>query len=173
MKNKLFFLCVLFILMLENTVFAENKTIIVAHRGASDICPENTVFSFRAAKSLHSDGIETDLRLTKDNKIVLCHNNTIDSTSNGSGYIKDYTLEELKQFDFGQWKHEAFKGMTISTLEELLDNCSDFSVIDLELKSEGDRNAEYITAVADVLRDYDHKENIIISSFNCFNFTTI
>ena len=65
-----------------------------AHRGASGVYPENTLLAFKQAINMHSDGIELDIHLTKDGEIVVCHDETIDRTSDGHGYIKDYTLEE-------------------------------------------------------------------------------
>ena len=74
------------------------KPFIWAHRGASGSYPENTLPAFKAAIDMQAGGIELDIQLTKDGEIVVCHDETIDRTSDGSGNIKDYTLEELKQF---------------------------------------------------------------------------
>ena len=76
--------------------------LIWGHRGASGYAPENTLDSFAKAVELHADGIELDIQLTKDGQIVVCHDEFIDRTSTGKGFLKDYTLEELRQFDFGK-----------------------------------------------------------------------
>ncbi|MCF8002371.1 MAG: glycerophosphodiester phosphodiesterase, partial [Halanaerobiales bacterium] len=73
---------------------------ILAHRGDSFRYPENTALAFNALKDLNPDGVEFDVQLTKDNQVVVIHDETIDRTSNGSGYIKDYKLKELKKFNF-------------------------------------------------------------------------
>ena len=78
------------------------KPLIWAHRGASGSYPENTIPAFEEAIKMNSDGIELDIQLTKDGEMVVCHDETIDRTSNGSGNIKDYTLEELRQFNFNK-----------------------------------------------------------------------
>lgn len=71
------------------------------HRGASAYAPENTLEAFALAEKMGADGVELDVQLTKDGEIVVIHDETIDRTSNGSGFVKDYTLKELQQFDFG------------------------------------------------------------------------
>ncbi|RKJ08971.1 glycerophosphodiester phosphodiesterase, partial [Butyricicoccus sp. 1XD8-22] len=60
----------------------------------------NTKAAFDAAYHEHAQGFELDVHLTKDGEVVICHDDKIDRTSNGSGFIKDYTVEELKSFDF-------------------------------------------------------------------------
>ena len=77
-----------------------NKNIYVAaHRGFCAKFPENTMLAFKEALKLEVDQIETDVRITKDNELVLIHDATLDRTTNGSGRVCDYTLEELKQLE--------------------------------------------------------------------------
>ena len=78
-------------------------TKILAHRGANKHAPQNTIPAFLKAIELGADGVENDVHLTKDGELVICHNYTIDETSDGKGNISDYTLEELKKFDFGSY----------------------------------------------------------------------
>ena len=73
-----------------------------AHRGASAYAPENTMSSFRKALEIGGNGIELDLQKTKDNKIVIFHDNTIDKKSNGIGKISDYTYNELQKIQGNQ-----------------------------------------------------------------------
>ena len=73
---------------------------VFGHRGCSGTYPENTMLSFQKAVEAGVDGMEFDLHLTKDNRMVIIHDETIDRTSNGSGTIRDMTLEELRQYDF-------------------------------------------------------------------------
>ena len=75
-----------------------------AHRGASDYMPENTLKSFEEAVKRGADGVELDIQYTKDGKIVVCHDETIDRTSNGTGWLKDYTFDELRKLNFNK-KH--------------------------------------------------------------------
>ena len=73
---------------------------IVAHRGLSQKYPENTLEGFKAALMQHIDMLEIDVHFTKDKQLVVIHDDSIDRTSNQKGKVKDFTLEELKQFDF-------------------------------------------------------------------------
>ncbi|MDD3031514.1 MAG: glycerophosphodiester phosphodiesterase family protein, partial [Atribacterota bacterium] len=73
------------------------NTLVLAHRGASKIAPENTAIAFKKAFQIGADGIEFDVQMTKDKKLVVIHDERVDRTTNGIGYIKDLTLKEIKQ----------------------------------------------------------------------------
>ena len=70
------------------------KTQVWAHRGASAYAPENTLEAFKLAAGQGADGVELDVQLSRDNELVVAHDETIDRVSNGSGYIKDHTLSD-------------------------------------------------------------------------------
>lgn len=72
------------------------KTEVWAHRGASGYAPENTIEAFRMAAQLNADGVELDVQLTKDGELVVIHDERVDRVSDRVGYVKDYTLEELR-----------------------------------------------------------------------------
>ena len=95
-------------------------TKVFAHRGASGYAPENTLQAFSLAQEQGADGIELDVQLTKDGEVVVIHDETIDRTSTGKGYVRDYTLEELKKFSFHNHM-EKYKGVKIPTLREVLE----------------------------------------------------
>lgn len=78
------------------------KTLVWAHRGAGKYAPENTLPAFQKAIEMGADGIELDVRMTKDNQCVVIHDETIKRVSNGNVQVKDSTLEELREFDFGK-----------------------------------------------------------------------
>ena len=110
-------------------------TKIWAHRGSSGFAPENTLPAFAIAKALNVDGIELDVQMTKDGELVVIHDETIDRTSDGSGWVKDYTLEELKQFNFNNGKN-GFGFVNIPTLCEVYEMFQDTDyVINVELKT--------------------------------------
>lgn len=91
-----------------------------AHRGASDTHPENTLAAFREAIDLGAHMIEFDVALSKDRKLVLMHDSTLDRTTDGTGKVKNSTLAELKELDAGDWKAEQFRNERIPTLDEAL-----------------------------------------------------
>ena len=132
-----------------------------AHRGASHYAPENTLPSFELGLSMGANGIETDLQETRDGKLVIFHDRTIDDKSNGTGAIKDYTYEELLTLDFGGWKEERFAGTPIMLFEDF---AKKFLPLDLtfaiELKVTG--IAEKALAI---MKQYGNMDNIFVSSF--------
>lgn len=102
---------------------------VAAHRGWRDRYPENTLAAFKAALTLNVDQIETDVHVTKDGELVLIHDATLDRTTNGTGKVGDFTLEELKKLDAG-------RGEQIPTLVELMELVKDHPTVtlDIELK---------------------------------------
>ena len=75
---------------------------IIGHRGAKGEMPENTLMAFQYALDIGVHALELDIHLTKDKKIVVIHDNSINRTSNGKGNINNLTLKELQQYDFGK-----------------------------------------------------------------------
>ncbi len=136
---------------------------IQAHRGASAYAPENTAPAFTLAAAMKADGVECDIHLTKDGEIVVCHDHIIDRTSTGTGQIQDYTLTQLKQFDFGVKFDSQFAGTQILTLQEFFEIVRDFSIINIEAK---DDSLELLEQTARIAKAYGLEEKILISSFH-------
>ncbi|MEK4082834.1 glycerophosphodiester phosphodiesterase [Psychrobacillus sp. FSL K6-1415] len=140
---------------------------IYAHRGSSGTHPENTIAAFKAAAKLPVHGVEFDVHMTKDHELVVIHDETINRTSNGSGFIKDLTLAELKKFDFGSWYSPKFKQETIPTLREVLYVFKDtHHHLNIELKSDVFPYEGMEQAVLQMLNDYRLEARVVISSFN-------
>ena len=95
-----------------------SQTKVWAHRGASGYAPENTLEAFQLAVDMQVDGIELDVQLSKDGELVVIHDETIDRVSNGKGRVKDYTLQELRNFNFNNG-HSTYAFAAIPTLEEV------------------------------------------------------
>ena len=95
-------------------------TLIIAHRGADDRAPEETMPAFRLAVNEKADYIEMDLRETKDDKLVLMHDPTLDRTTNGKGDVTRYSLMQIKKLDAGSWFSNKYKGQRVLTLDELI-----------------------------------------------------
>lgn len=109
---------------------------ICAHRGFSKVAPENSLPAFGAAVALGAQEIEFDLWTTKDGEWVSIHDCLLDRVSDGSGYVWDYTLEELKKFDFGLKFSEDYKGLRILTLEEILQKFSCHVIMNIHIKTQ-------------------------------------
>ena len=143
-----------------------SRPLAIAHRGFSHIAPENTISAFRAALDIGADGIETDVQLTRDGKMVMHHNYTIDAASNGHGAILSMTEEDLRRYDFGSWKSPDFAGEKIPTLHECLEATKDFRVVNIELKAPMDRSIPYVEQVARAIEHSGRMEQIIVSAFD-------
>ncbi len=133
-----------------------------AHRGASEYYPENTLLSFRKGIEMGANGIELDLQETKDGKLVVFHDNTIDNKSNATGKIADYTYEELLKLDFGSWKDEKFAGTQICLFEDFAKEflCLNITFA-IELKA---KNIEAKTL--EIIEKYKKHDKIYVSSFD-------
>lgn len=145
---------------------------VISHRGANRVAPQNTIEAFKKSIEIGCDGFETDIHLTKDGIPVLCHNFTIDETSTGKGAIKDMTLEELRQYDFGKYKGHEFEGVKIPTLDEFLElskNMGDkMKVLNIEIKSEkfGEAGTEIAEKAIDAVKNHGLFDKLLISSFD-------
>ena len=150
-----------------------SKTEVWAHRGASgwdrQYAPENTMPAFRKAAEMGADGIELDVQLTKDGEIVICHDERIDRTGRGQGWIKDFTLEELKKIDFGK-PHVEYGFVEIPTLQEFFEFIKPTKLkVNIELKT----NAIYYDRLEEktywLAEEYGMNRRIIYSSFNHYS----
>lgn len=120
-----------------------NKILNVAHRGASGFAPEHTLLSYELGQELKGDYIEVDLQMTKDGELIAMHDETLDRTTNGTGLVKEYTLEEIKQLDAGSWFNEKYPnmakeeyvGLTVPTLEEVIEKFGKDARYYIETKS--------------------------------------
>lgn len=149
------------------------KTKIYAHRGASgwdkQYAPENTMPAFEKAIAMGADGIELDVQLTKDGEIVICHNEKIDRTSNGSGWIMDYTLKELREFSFSK-THPEYGNVKIPTLREFLDFFTPTGKeLNIELKTGAIFYEGLEEKTAAMVREYGLEDRVIYSSFNHYS----
>ncbi|WP_227395010.1 glycerophosphodiester phosphodiesterase [Jeotgalibacillus aurantiacus] len=142
-------------------------TNLYAHRGASTMCPENTMAAFRQAVREKADGIEIDVQLSKDGEAVVIHDETVDRTTNGTGAVKDLTVMELKKLDAGSWYNEACAGETIPLLEEVLKWIAKTKLtLNIELKTDVEPYPGIEQAVLDAVERHGLEERVILSSFN-------
>ena len=106
-----------------------------AHRGASGYAPENTIKAFQMAVDMGADGVELDVQMARDGQMVVIHDERIDRVSNGTGSVRDYTLGELKCFDFSKTHPECGRA-EIPTLKEVYELLKDTNLeINVELKT--------------------------------------
>lgn len=151
-----------------------NKSLIIAHRGASSYAPENTLSAFKKAVEMGSDGIEFDVQLSKDGHVVIIHDATVNRTSNGNGKVKSLTLKQLKELDFGSWFSKEFKNETICTLEEVFNYLKNWNgLINVEIKKEWLQFNSIENKVVDLIAKFDLRNRIIVSSFSTLSLLKI
>lgn len=142
-------------------------TKIIAHRGASKLAPENTMYAFELAYNLGAEGIETDVQLTKDNIPVLIHDETVRRTTNSSGYVKDFTFEEISELDAGSWFSTDFRGARIIRLEDFLTWIKPKDLyVNIELKNNKIDYSNLEQIVYNQLKGHRLLERTTLSTFN-------
>jgi glycerophosphoryl diester phosphodiesterase len=115
----------------------------VSHRGASGYAPEHTIISYQMGEKMHGDYIEIDLQMTKDGQLIAMHDETVDRTTDGTGSVKDFTLDEIKELDAGSWFNEKYpesakddyEGLQVPTLEEIFQKFGKNASYYIETKS--------------------------------------
>ena len=113
---------------------------------------------------MKADGIEIDVHFSKDGRIMILHDEKIDRTSNGQGKVTDYTLDELKFFDFGYRFNGGVKGVKVPTLDELYEFMAPTEMIlNIEIKS---ADPKMPRALYELTEKYGMQERVIYSSFD-------
>ena len=149
------------------------KTLILAHRGASAYCAENTLEAFSLAIEQKADGIELDVHLTRDGQIVVAHDEQLERVSNGTGLINSRTLQELKALDFGILFPD--KGpCRIPALAEVYDLLKPTPLmVNIELKTNVLLYPELPEKLIRLTREFEMEERVLYSSFNHYSLLEI
>ncbi len=151
-------------------------TKIFGHRGSKGYYPENTLLSISEAIAAGVDGIEIDVHLTKDHQLAVIHDESVDRTTNGTGLIKDYTMDQLKSFKLSSnfqsfdYYQTSWEQERIPTLQEVLELLPEKKVVNIELKT--------------ILVTYHHIEEILLHTvkpyldklefvYSCFHLPTL
>jgi glycerophosphoryl diester phosphodiesterase len=145
-----------------------SNTIVFAHRGASKELPENTLPAFRRAVELGADYIETDIRFTKDERFAVIHDESISRSTNGSGKVADYAMDELKEFDAGYYftndsgKTYPYrgKGIRLLSLDDLFEAFPK-QKFDIDIK---DKNTYQIKRLAGIIDKFNAYDRVIVAS---------
>jgi glycerophosphoryl diester phosphodiesterase len=138
------------------------KPMIIGHRGSAGGAPENTMASFWLAIEQGAHAVELDTTLSKDGELVVIHDDSIERTTDGRGFVHELTVQELQQFDAGRWFHERYEGVRIPTLEEVLVQLPPQFIINIEIKGS---DGELETRLAQLLNRCNRVETVFISSF--------
>jgi glycerophosphoryl diester phosphodiesterase len=143
---------------------------IIAHRGISAKAPENTLASFMlAANSPGIDMIELDVRLTKDEEVIVLHDRTLQRTTTGNGIVRKYSLGDLMLYDAGSWFDPSFKNERIPTLKQVLQKVGSTRWVNIEIKSDPfhtERQGLLEEKALGVVEECGMQETVMFSSFD-------
>lgn len=150
--------------------FIPDNVRVMAHRGGRKLWPENTVTAFGGAVALGVDVLEMDVHGTKDGAIVVLHDDTVDRTTDGEGFVRNFLVSEIKALDAGyRWSPDngitypyRDQGILMPTLEEVL-KAFPKSYYNIEIKQS---QPPIVTKVCEMLRDHDATERVLVASFN-------
>lgn len=148
----------------------QGGAIVLAHRGFSGRFPENTMLAFEKAAELPIDGLEMDIYATKDDVLVISHDDSVARMTNGDGRIQEYTLAELKKLDAGyrfspdggQTYPFREQGITIPTMEEVLERFTDLW-INVDIKQHEPR---IVRLFCDLIRRHNAEKQLCVGSFS-------
>jgi glycerophosphoryl diester phosphodiesterase len=166
------------------SVWLERRVIAYAHQGGAWESPSSTLHAIRHALAAGATAIELDVHATADGELVVCHDATVDRTTEASGTIASFTLEELRRLDFSYWwipgadvtpgrpaEEYPFRGRAprdrsfgIATLREVLEGFPDV-VLNLDIKQTAPAVAPYEEALASLLAEYGRVDDVIVASF--------
>lgn len=143
--------------------------LIVAHRGYSSKYPENTLAAFTAAADAGAHMIELDVCLSRDRRLVVMHDDTVDRTTNGSGAVKTFSWRQLSRLDAGSWFDPSFSGEKVPLLEQVLDAVKSRLLVNIEIKPEAFERLASADAVEHqvmaLVRKKKMVDDVLVSSF--------
>lgn len=141
------------------------KMTIIGHRGGSDLAPENTLLCIDKGISAGADMIEIDIHMSKDGELIVCHDRTIDRTTNGKGKICDMTLSEIKKYKIKD-SSGNITDETIPTLDEVLNLVNGKSRLLIEIKRTKKLYRGIESKLLGKIRKYNAYDWVVVQSFN-------
>ncbi len=152
-----------------------NRPLIIAHRGASALAPENTLAAFQKAIDDGADGIEFDVQFARDRVPIVIHDAKLERLGRCKGRVSNFTSSELQTLDVGSWFNDKnphkssgkFSLETVPTLERLLEFTSGYKgLLYLEIKCREEETGSLVETVCQMIRQSDLLSQIIVKSFN-------
>lgn len=146
----------------------DDKLLVCAHRGASNIAPENTIAALQKALEAGAQMIEIDVQITKDHELVVFHDDTLERTTNGKGLLRDHTFAELTQLDAGSWFHKAYAGEQIPLFAQAIDLLKGKTYLNIEIKPQraSEESARDIASIVRIISDCGMLPFTVFSSFD-------
>ncbi len=154
------------------TSWLDNRPLVVAHRGASQAAPQNTLTAFQLAAEMGADAVELDVHLTADKVPVVIHDATVDATTNGTGDVRHMSLAQLKTLEIVRSEMNLPADHVVEripTLEEVLTEIGQRLLINIEFKDQSLKGIGLEATVAALVRQKDMVDRVWFSSFNPFS----
>ncbi len=149
---------------------------VIAHRGASQIAPENTLIAFEKARELGATWVEFDVMLTQDNVAIIHHDDTFARILGIEQNVQQTLYASIKNLDAGSWFNKTFSNIKIPTLEQTLGCCADLGLsLNIELKTTRPFAEQTALKTLDILKNFKfyHPENILFSSTEWLALETV
>jgi glycerophosphoryl diester phosphodiesterase len=152
--------------MLSRPEASRARIQVLAHRGASAYAPENTLAAFRLAIEQQADWLEMDVQQTKDGQLVVFHDLRMERTTDGSGALRELTLEQVRQLDAGSWYGPGFAGERVPTFEEVVALAREQNVRIFPEVKDPRLYPGIEERVAAVISAFEYEDRTIIQSFD-------
>lgn len=144
----------------------EPRPLVFAHRGLSSVCPENTMAAFKAARGAGIAGIELDIHLTKDNRLVVFHDDTTRRLAGEAYRVEETDYSLLSSLDIGSWKNPCFARERMPLLDDVLAEFGATQYFDIEIKSRTVGDAGLERLLAETIDRHALRRRCLVSSFN-------
>lgn len=138
---------------------------VIAHRGNSSVAPQNTLAAFEAAWRSGADAIEVDVHRTRDGRVVVIHDDSVDATTDGTGRVADLDVDRLRALDAGSWFSPAYAGQRVPTFEEVLGFLVARPGVDLLLEVKGPWSVEDVGRLTGPLFESGLGDRVVVQSF--------
>lgn len=142
----------------------KNRPVVIAHRGASHVSPENTIPAFEIAIEAGADAVELDVRLTSDRELVVMHDARLGRTTLNSRLVASTTAEEAAALDAGSWFNREFRGALVPLLNEALMTLRERVVPLVEIKDSGSIGVSAAERLVEILEESGMTEDVLVIS---------
>lgn len=141
---------------------AAGRVEVIAHRGASDDAPENTVAAAKLAWEQNADAVEVDIHLSKDKRIIVIHDYDTKRVAGVDKQVNEQTFEELRKLDAGSWKDAKWAGEKLPSLEEVIATVPPGKKLVIEIKS----GVDTVAVLADAIKDSPKRGQFAVIAFS-------